>query len=119
MPILPKTNVSVKVVHATEFKHSANNFKQITGEVDGATWSMLGDCKHPNTTMHDDKFDVTIILLPYRKHKPTNNQNQNFIMLMNANMQQKLVDDFSLDEMKNSILLNETGGRPGPASKVF
>ena len=119
MKILPKTDVSVKVVHATEFKHSANNFKQITGEVDGASWSMLADCQHPNTTTHDDKFDVTIILFPYRKHKPTNNQHQNFIMLMNANMQQNLVDVFALGEMKNSILLNETAGRPGPASKVF
>ena len=40
-------------------------------------------------------------------------------MLMNANMQQNLVDVFALGEMKNSILLNETACRPGPASKVF
>ena len=119
MPILPKKDVSVKVVHASEFKHSANNFNQITGEVDGATWSMSDDCEHPNTTMHDDKFDVTIILLPYRKHKPNDDQNQNFIMLMNANMEKNVVDAFSISEMKNSILLNETGHRPGPASRVY
>ena len=119
MPILPKKDVSVKVVHASKFKHSANNFNQITGEVDGATWSMSDDCEHPNTTMHDDKFDVTIILLPYRKHKPNDDQNQNFIMLMNANMEKNVVDAFSISEMKNSILLNETGHCPGPASRVF
>ena len=119
MPILPKNDVSVKVVHASKFKHSANNFNQITGEVDGATWSMSDDCEHPNTTMHDDKFDVTIILLPYRKHKPNDDQNQNFIMLMNANMEKNVVDAFSISEMKNSILLNETGHCPGPASRVF
>ena len=60
IPILPKMEVSVKVVNAREYSYS-QNYNQISEELAGATWATPPELQHPNTTMSDD----TMVLLLY------------------------------------------------------
>ena len=114
-PLLPKDELSVKVLEATEYKF-AENHRQISKEIAGAHWHMPHG-SHPNTVMLDSSYDVTLVLLPFRRgYGP--DQQRNFVMLLNSHMQQSIVDSFSANEHAKSISHNKLGHRPGPAAGV-
>jgi len=117
MHLLPREMIKIKIIRIN-LHTSLSNHDQISNDLAGAKWENSPNNKsHPNIIMHDDNFDLTMVLLPLRLHQKKHNQN--FVMLGSSNFDPVMINKFSKDETNDCIRKNHTGHRPGPASGVY